>query len=116
LRIYRRVTVWDTPVSKAELETLREKFKNITWVVGREDLDEDILQLNLPQLSNASNIFTDTLALKIGHPIRDVEIRFTLDGSEPDRENSAKFVFGETVLTEGKLVKARGIQRWLGQQ
>ena len=101
------VTVWNTPVSKSELETLRKEFKNITWVSGREDLDEDILQLNLPRLSNASNIFRDTLALKIGHPIRDVEILFTLDGSEPDRENSQKFVFGETVLTEGKLVKAR---------
>ncbi|WP_339700692.1 DUF2231 domain-containing protein [Algoriphagus aquimarinus] len=101
------VTVWDTPVTKSELETLRDEFKNITWEVGREDLDEDILQLNLPRLSNDSNIFTDSLALKIGHPIRDVEIRFTLDGSEPDRENSPKFVFGETVLTEGKLVKAR---------
>ena len=101
------VTVWDTPVTKSELATLRKEFKNITWVVGREDLDEDILQLNLPRLSNTSNIFTDTLALKIGHPIRDVEIHFTLDGTEPDRENSPKFVFGETVLTEGKLVKAR---------
>jgi uncharacterized membrane protein len=101
------VTVWNTSVTKSELETLREEFKNITWEVGREDLDEDILQLNLPQLANVSNIFMDTLALKIAHPIRDVEIRFTLDGSEPTRDNSPKFVFGETILTEGQLVKAR---------
>lgn len=101
------VTVWDTPVSKSELELLRKEYKNITWIAGREDLDEDILQLNLPQLSNPSTIFKDTMALKIGHPVRDVEIRFTLDGTEPDRENSPKFVEGQTVLTEGKLVKAR---------
>jgi uncharacterized membrane protein len=101
------VSLWDTPVSKSELETLKKEYRNITWISGREDLDEEILQLNLPRLSNTSNIFKDTLALEIGHPIRDVEIRFTLDGTEPDKENSQTFVFGETVLTEGKLVKAR---------
>lgn len=101
------VTVWNTIISKSELESLKKEFKNITWVAGREDLDNDVLQLNLPRLSNASNIFQDTLDLKIGHSIRDVEIWFTLDGSEPERENSAKFVLGETVLTESKLVKAK---------
>ena len=101
------MTVWNTVISKAELESLKKEFKNITWVVGREDLDNDVLQLNLPRLSNISNIFQDTLALKICHSISDVEIRFTLDGSEPERETSAKFVFGETVLTESKLVKAK---------
>jgi len=101
------MTVWNTIISKAELESLKKEFKNITWVAGREDLDKDVLQLNLPRLSNISNIFQDTLALKIGHSIRNVEIRFTLDGSEPERETSAKFVFGETVLTESKLVKAK---------
>jgi uncharacterized membrane protein len=101
------MTVWNTIISKAELESLKKEFKNITWVAGREDLDKDVLQLNLPRLSNISNIFQDTLALKIGHFIRDVEIRFTLDGSEPERETSPKFVFGETVLTESKVVKAK---------
>lgn len=103
----RTVTIWETPVTKAELEKLKSGFKNVNWVAGREDLDEDVLQLNLPKLANASNIFKDTMSLKIGHPIRDVEIHFTLDGTEPDRENSPKFVLGETILTEGKLVKAR---------
>ncbi|RIW15703.1 cytochrome C [Algoriphagus lacus] len=101
------MTVWETPLTKSELETLKNEFKQIAWIYGREGLDEEILQLNLPQLANASTIFKDTMALNIGHPIRDVEIRYTLDGTDPDKENSPKFVFGETVLTEGKLVKAR---------
>lgn len=103
----RTVTVWDTPVTHSELETLRKEYPKITWVSGREDLEADILQLNLPKLANASNIFKDTLALKLGHPIREVEIRFTMDGTEPNRENSPEFVFGETILTEGKMIKAR---------
>jgi uncharacterized membrane protein len=106
--------IWETPVSKSELEILRKAHKNITWISGRDDLDEDMLQLNLPRLANDSNIFKDTMALNIGHPIREVEIRFTLDGTEPDRENSPKFVFGETVLIEGKLIKARAYKEGWG--
>lgn len=103
----RTLVVWETPVSKAELENLQKEYPKISWITGREDLDSEILQLNLPRLANSSNIFKDTLALKLGHPIREVEIRFTMDGSEPDRESSPEFVFGETVLTEGRLIKAR---------
>ncbi|OOG72423.1 hypothetical protein B0E43_15415 [Algoriphagus sp. A40] len=101
------VVIWETPVTKAELENLKKEYPKISWVTGRADLDAEILQLNLPRLANPSNIFQDTLALKLGHPIREVEIRFTMDGTEPNRENSPEFVFGETVLKEGQLIKAR---------
>lgn len=103
----RTVTLWDTPVTHSELEILKKEYPDIAWISGRKDTEADVLQLNLPRLANASNIFKDTLALKLGHPIRDVEIRFTMDGTEPDRENSPEFIFGETTLTEGKQIKAR---------
>lgn len=113
----RTLTLWDTPLTYEELDNLRKEFPGMELVSGREETAEDILQLNLPRLSNASNIFRDTMVLSLGHPIRDVEIRFTLDGSEPDRENSQAFVLGETVLSEGKLVKARAYKEgWLGSE
>jgi hypothetical protein len=89
----------------------------ISLVSGRVETPEDILQLNLPQLANSSNIFRDSMVLELGHPIRDVEIRFSLDGTEPDRENSPEFIVGETVLKEGKLVKARAYKEgWLASE
>jgi hypothetical protein len=103
----RSLTVWDTPVTPAEVDNLRKEYVGISLVSGRVETPEDILQLNLPQLANSSNIFRDSMVLELGHPIRDVEIRFSLDGTEPDRENSPEFIVGETVLKEGKLVKAR---------
>jgi uncharacterized membrane protein len=106
--------VWETPVTNPELQSLKKSHKNITWISGRDDLDEDVLKLNLPRLANESNIFKDTMALMIGHPIRDVEIRFTMDGTEPDQENSPKFVSGQTVLIEGKLIKARAYKEGWG--
>ncbi|WP_158859516.1 c-type cytochrome domain-containing protein [Lunatibacter salilacus] len=113
----RTLTLWNTPLTYAELDDLRRDYPGLELVSGREETAEDMLQLNLPRLANASNIFRDTMMLNIGHPIRDVEIRFTLDGSEPDRENADVFVLGETVLEEGKLVKARAYKEgWLGSE
>jgi predicted CXXCH cytochrome family protein len=108
------VTVWDTPITPAEVDNLRKEHVEISLVAGRVETTEDILQLNLPQLANSSNIFRESMVLELRHPIRDVEIRFSLDGTEPDRENSPEFIVGETVLKEGKLVKARAYKEgWL---
>lgn len=108
------LTIWDTPVTLDELENLRKDHVGINLVAGREETAEDILQLNLPQLANNSNIFRESMVLELGHPIRDVEIRFTLDGTEPDKEHSPEFIVGKTVLKEGKLVKARAYKEgWL---
>lgn len=113
----RTMTLWGTPLAYAELDDLRREYPGMDWVSGREETAEDILQLNLPRLANSSNIFRDTMVLNLGHPIRDVEIRFTLDGSEPDRENADVFTLGETVLSDGKLVKARAYKEgWLGSE
>lgn len=113
----RTLTLWDTQLTYAELDDLRKVYPGLELVSGREETPEDILQLNLPNLANASNIFRDTMILNLGHPIRDVEIHFTLDGSEPDLENPQIFVLGETVLKEGKLVKARAYKEgWLGSE
>ena len=111
------LTIWDTPVTPTELENLRKEHVGINLVAGRVETAEDILQLNLPQLANNSNIFRESMVLELGHPIRDVEIRFTLDGTEPDRENSPEFIVGETILEESKLVKARAYKEgWLASE
>jgi len=111
------LTVWDTPITPAEVDKLRKEYVGIKLVAGRVETAEDILQLNLPQLANSSNIFQESMVLELGHPIRDVEIRFSLDGTEPDRENSPEFIVGKTILKEGKLVKARAYKEgWLASE
>jgi uncharacterized membrane protein len=108
------VVLWATGLTRTEVGNLTREYPEITWVYEREETEEDILQLNLPRLDNASNIFKDSLVLALGHPIRDVEIRFTVDGSMPDREHSAKFVSGQTVLKDGMEIKAKAYKEgWL---
>ncbi len=108
------VVLWATPLTFDAIEKLRKEFPEINWVYQNPENESDRLQLNLPQLGNHSNIFQDSLVLNLAHPIREVEIRYTLDGSDPTEENSIQFERGKTVLTEGAFVKAKAFKEgWL---
>ena len=108
------VILWATPLTRPEVENLTAEYPAITWVYEREETEADILQLNLPRLDNVSNIFMDSLILELGHPIRDVEIRYTLDGTAPNQEHSPRFVPSQTVLKEGMEIRAKAYKEgWL---
>jgi uncharacterized membrane protein len=110
----RLVALWETKVTEHDILKLKEEFTGIQIVSNTSDRDEDILQLNPPVLGNASKIFRDSLILQLKHPIREVEIRFTLDGSEPDGEKGILFSEGNTILTHGQHIKARAYKEgWM---
>jgi hypothetical protein len=107
------IVLWATPNTFETVEKLRKDFPEITWIYQNPESEADQLQLNLPQLGNRSNIFKDTLALNLAHPIREVEIRYTLDGSEPTA-NSIRFEKGKTILSNGAFVKAKAFKEgWI---
>lgn len=108
------VVVWATPITFEEVEKLRKDFPGISWIYQNPESEADQLQLNLPQLANESTIFKDTMVLNLAHPIREVEIRYTLDGSEPTAENSIRFEKGKTILSKGAFVKAKAFKEgWI---
>lgn len=109
-----RLTVWNTEVGGEEIKKLQNDYKHLQIIAGFEDDGTNPVKLNVPQLKNRSNIFSDTLPLKLEHPIKGVQIRFTTDGSEPDSINSPIFS-NETVLNEYTLIKARAYKDgWYG--
>nr|WP_280867186.1 c-type cytochrome domain-containing protein [Lunatimonas salinarum] len=108
--------LWDTGLTDTELEQLERDFPNVRLLSGKEIKEMDILQLNLPGLAS-SPIFADSMYLHLGHPIRDVTIRYTLDGSEPDSVSSPVYKEGEILLTEAKVVKAKAYKEgWFGSE
>ncbi|MCC5928703.1 MAG: cytochrome C [Cyclobacteriaceae bacterium] len=110
----RSVALWNSNLSDEEISKLKAEYSGIQILHGIMESDEDILQLNPPVLTNPSKIFRDSLIVQLGHPIRDVEIRFTLDGSDPDDEKAITFVEGKTILTQGQLIKARAYKEgWM---
>lgn len=76
--------VWNTPIEVSVLDKLQRQYKNVTVERGYQDDGETILPLNNPLVSPSSNFFSDEVTVTLSHPIAGVELRYTLDGSEPD--------------------------------
>ncbi|WP_018623134.1 c-type cytochrome domain-containing protein [Spirosoma luteum] len=91
------VTLWETPLTDTEISQLKKANPKITFIAGFDGDKSAPIKLNPPQVRNSSVIFSQQLPLKIIHPIRGVELRYTTDGSVPDSIHSA-------ILTSQKMV------------
>ena len=108
------VTLWNTPLTGDQLSALQKSNRNITFVGGFKDDGKDPLKLNTPQIKNESMIFAASTPLQLKHPIKGVELRYTLDGTEPDSISSAIFE-NKTILKENATVKVRAFKTgWFG--
>ena len=87
----RTVTLWNTALSAQDFSGLRQAYAAIDFVGGSGYEGQDTLKLNPPQVNNSTLVFRDSVDVRLGHPVRGVEIRYTLDGSEPDSLQSTVF-------------------------
>lgn len=110
----RSIVIWATPLNKEDVKDLQTRFPYISWVHENSSIEEEMLQLNLPQLANSTSIFEDSVVIELSHPIREVDIRYTLDGQEPTIENSFKFEKDQLILKKGASIKAKAYKSgWL---
>ncbi|AKP53477.1 DUF2231 domain-containing protein [Cyclobacterium amurskyense] len=115
LKRLQSISVWNTSIDVEDLEPLRNEFSNIQIVAGREGLEGEKIKLNVPMLANQSSIFQDSIALEIGHPIENVTVRYTLDGTEPDSISSPIFEKGKVWLDQTTSVNAKAFKEgWFG--
>lgn len=84
----RHLYVWNTQVEADMLDKLQQQHKNITIERGYQDDGQTILPLNNPVIKPASSFFKDDVVVTLSHPIAGVELRYTLDGTEPDSIHS----------------------------
>lgn len=107
------ITVWNTGLSPDDLATLRKTFNTVQFIEGFRDDGKDSLKLNPPQVKNALMVFSSNLDVQLRHPVKGVEIRYTLDGSEPDSIRSPVFD-GHTKISKHTTVKAKAFKPgWL---
>ncbi len=106
LKDLKTIAVWNTPLSEAEIKQLQTSNKNIRFIEGFVDDGSDKLKLNPPHVENASMVFAQSSPVLLSHPVKGVEIRYTLDGTEPDSLKSPVFSSAVTVK-ENTVVKAK---------
>ena len=106
------VAIWGTALSPDEMRKLQDEFKHITFP-GESTEEEALIKLNPPRLKNKIRVFDDSISLDLFHPVNGVDIRFTVDGSEPDSLTSEVFR-GNTIISESTGIKARAYKDgWL---
>ncbi|MGK6350989.1 c-type cytochrome domain-containing protein [Parapedobacter sp. DT-150] len=75
---------WNTPVSADALTAFRQKHRHIVFETGYVDDGKTMLVLNDPLITPKSSFFRDKAQVTLEHPIPGVELRYSLDGREPD--------------------------------
>nr|WP_295876496.1 c-type cytochrome domain-containing protein [uncultured Chitinophaga sp.] len=94
--------VWNTGMSPADLQAAQKIFPKATLVKGFTNEKGEQLKLNQPIVLNPVAVFKNSLQLKMQHPVKGTEIRYTTDGSAPDSLHSP--VFKDSLLITGNTV------------
>ena len=106
------VSVWNTGIKDSEVQQLRKSNKGIQIISGYKD-DGKPIKLNLPQLKSAQQIFKQTNDIIIKHPIKGVEMRYTLDGTDPDSLKSPVYK-GQLSITKHTSIRVKAFKKgWL---
>lgn len=114
LKSVKTVAVWDTKLSAADVLQLQQANKGMNIIGGFKDDGKNPLKLNPPQMRNASPIFAQTLVVDIQHPIKGVDVRFSMDGSEPDSIRSP-LLDHKTVINSNTTIRAKAYKNgWYG--
>ena len=110
------LAIWNTPVSVSEINQLQTSFKHIKFLGGSFADAGNLIKLNPPRLKNRSVVFDDTMSIKLFHPVKGVDIRFTADGGEPDSLSSTLFQ-GNTIIKASAAIKTRAFKAgWLSSE
>jgi uncharacterized membrane protein len=77
------IYLWNTQVPDKELISLKKQFPQVHFESGFKG-DKVFIKLSNPIIETEKQIFRDKISIKLKHYLKGVNLRYTLDGSEPD--------------------------------
>lgn len=87
----KKIYLWNTPIDSTEFNQLRREFPGTIMVGESNELGNEIIALNAPQIKPESPFIKTSMQVTFDHPIPDVDIRYTTDGSDPDSIHSSRY-------------------------
>lgn len=109
----RKLFLWNSGLSAEDKESLKKVLKS-TQIDFGFDGKGIIYALNPPKIEFKKELFKDSMEIVLKHPIRTAEIRYSLDGTEPDSVSSAVYS-GPLWIKGNSQVKARAFAAdWQG--
>jgi uncharacterized membrane protein len=102
------VYTWNTPITEQQVAQLKQAAPAINFYNGFKDTAT--LKINPPIIENEEVVIKTPVPLKMKHYIQGTEIRYTLDGKDPD-SIAANVYNKELILQETGLVKAKAFKK-----
>lgn len=99
------VYTWNSRVSTTDLAAIQKTSDKIRYQSGFRG-DTLVLKLSLPVVENEALIITKPVPLQLRHYINGTQIRYTLDGTDPDSINSPLFK-GTEMISGNTEVRAK---------
>lgn len=107
-----RLVLWQSSFSAAQLTALQTSFPKTHIETGFTG-DTVTIRLNPPVVVNEASVIREPEALTLKHVIKGTEIRYTLDGTEPDSIRSPVFK-GKVMVDRSMVVKAKAFKKgWI---
>lgn len=105
------IYVWKTDVTKEMAMNLQNEHEVVIHS-GLEEGFVEMSQLDVPLVTPEKTLFVDTVSLHIGSKFKNVTIRYTLNGDEPD---STSTIFRDPIIIDStKTLKTRAFKKgWL---
>ncbi|NIG55871.1 c-type cytochrome domain-containing protein [Chitinophaga sp. Cy-1792] len=97
--------LWNTSLSANDFAQVQKNFSKVNIVRGFTNDQGEQLKLNQPVVLNTAAVFRNTMTLKMQHPVKGVEIRYTTDGTPPDSTQSPVFK-DSLVITDNMTIRA----------
>jgi uncharacterized membrane protein len=103
---------WSSAVTDGDLVSLRKSHPNLIFENGFNG-DTITIRLNAPIIENEETILVKQMPLKIKHFVKGAEIRYTIDGEEPDSLHALLFT-PDAKINEAFTLKAKAFKKgWL---
>ncbi len=101
----KEVFVWGTELTTDNISELSKQYKKITFDQGYISDDDEMIVLNPPIIDNEETVIVGEIPISFSHPLPNVTIRYTTDGSDPDSVTG--FVYSKPfVIDDFTMLKA----------
>ncbi len=109
-----KIFIWDTPIDSTETKLLRRKYAKLDFETGFAASDQMLIALSPPVISRPSGVIDHDTIVTIKHPFKDVDIRYTLDGSPPDSVSGILYRAPVAINSDVKLTARAFKKGWYG--
>lgn len=112
LKSLKELYCWNTELKENDYAEVHKLFPQVQVDWGFNG-DTMLIQLNPPIIENDELILTGPTPLRMKHFVNGVDMRYTLDGREPDSLSSPKYD-GKLVINDAVTLKAKAFKKgWI---